>query len=154
VGLAGPSLFFDDAMITPAISVLSAVEGLRIVPPMVTPYMVPIAAVVFDLPLLDTKPGEWRCWFPVRTHNGVWFVTLAVVRGLFILCSTQGCCSLSALTMHWLMPAMSAPLLIWPFAAPGPVSVSGKWKAQRNSRGDLHASRGALLAARNTRFRI
>jgi KUP system potassium uptake protein len=46
VGLAGASLFFGDAMITPAISVLSAVEGLRIVSPMVTPYVVPIAAVV------------------------------------------------------------------------------------------------------------
>jgi KUP system potassium uptake protein len=46
VGLAGASLFFGDAMITPAISVLSAVEGLRIVSPIVTPYVVPIAAVV------------------------------------------------------------------------------------------------------------
>jgi KUP system potassium uptake protein len=36
VGLAGASLFFGDAMITPAISVLSAVEGLRIVSPVVT----------------------------------------------------------------------------------------------------------------------
>jgi KUP system potassium uptake protein len=46
VGLAGASPFFGDAMITPTISVLSAVEGLRIVSPMVTPYVVPIAAVV------------------------------------------------------------------------------------------------------------
>ena len=46
VGLAGASLFFGDAMITPAISVLSAVEGLSIASPTVTPYVVPIAAVV------------------------------------------------------------------------------------------------------------
>jgi KUP system potassium uptake protein len=46
VGLAGASLFFGDAMITPAISVLSAVEGLGIASPAVTPYVVPIAAVV------------------------------------------------------------------------------------------------------------
>jgi KUP system potassium uptake protein len=50
VGLAGASLFFGDAMITPAISVLSAVEGLGISSPTVTPYVVPIAAVVLGLP--------------------------------------------------------------------------------------------------------
>jgi KUP system potassium uptake protein len=55
VGLAGASLFFGDAMITPAISVLSAVEGLSIASPMVTPYVVPIA----------TRPRQRRCWFPV-----------------------------------------------------------------------------------------
>jgi KUP system potassium uptake protein len=46
VGLAGASLFFGDAMITPAISVLSAVEGLGVASPMVTPFVVPITAVV------------------------------------------------------------------------------------------------------------
>ncbi len=46
VGLAGASLFFGDAMITPAISVLSAVEGLELAVPAVAPYVVPLAAVV------------------------------------------------------------------------------------------------------------
>src|SRR5215210_6246829 len=46
VGLAGASLFFGDAMITPAISVLSAVEGLAVATPIFKPYVVPIAAVV------------------------------------------------------------------------------------------------------------
>ncbi len=46
VGLGGASLFFGDAMITPAISVLSAIEGLKIAVPAVGPYVVPIAAVV------------------------------------------------------------------------------------------------------------
>jgi KUP system potassium uptake protein len=45
-GLAGASLFFGDAMITPAISVLSAVEGLEIVTPLLKPYVVPLAAAV------------------------------------------------------------------------------------------------------------
>ena len=56
VGLAGASLFFGDAMITPAISVLSAVEGLRIVSPMVTPYVRADRGCRIGLPLLDTKP--------------------------------------------------------------------------------------------------
>jgi len=46
VGLGGASLFFGDAMITPSISVLSAIEGLKIAVPPVGPYVVPIAAVV------------------------------------------------------------------------------------------------------------
>ncbi len=46
VGLGGASLFFGDAMITPAISVLSAIEGLKIAVPPVGPYVVPSAAVV------------------------------------------------------------------------------------------------------------
>src|SRR5947208_8195422 len=44
VGLAGASLFFGDAMITPAISVLSAIEGLEIATSVFKPYVVPIAA--------------------------------------------------------------------------------------------------------------
>ena len=46
VGLAGASLFFGDAMITPAISVLSAIEGLEIATSVFRPYVVPIAAGV------------------------------------------------------------------------------------------------------------
>ena len=46
VGLGGASLFFGDAMITPAISVLSAVEGVEIVTPLFKPYTVPVAAVI------------------------------------------------------------------------------------------------------------
>jgi KUP system potassium uptake protein len=46
VGLAGASLFFGDAMITPAISVLSAVEGLELVTSIFKPYVIPIAAGV------------------------------------------------------------------------------------------------------------
>src|SRR3954471_3225074 len=46
VGLAGASLFFGDAMITPAISVLSAVEGLAVATPVLAPFVVPIAAAV------------------------------------------------------------------------------------------------------------
>jgi KUP system potassium uptake protein len=46
VGLVGASLFFGDAMITPAISVLSAVEGINLVTPILQPYVVPAACVV------------------------------------------------------------------------------------------------------------
>src|SRR5947209_10783882 len=46
IGLGGASLFFGDAMITPAISVLSAIEGLQIATPVFRPYVVPVAAEI------------------------------------------------------------------------------------------------------------
>jgi KUP system potassium uptake protein len=78
VGLAGASLFFGDAMITPAISVLSAVEGLRIVSPMVTPYVVPIAAVVLVCLFSIQSRGSGAVGFLFGPIMAVWFVTLAV----------------------------------------------------------------------------
>jgi hypothetical protein len=46
IGLAGASLFYGDAVLTPAISVLSAVEGLGVVAPALDAYVVPIAVVI------------------------------------------------------------------------------------------------------------
>jgi KUP system potassium uptake protein len=43
LGLAGASLFYGDGIITPAISVLSAVEGLKVMKPDLHPYVIPIA---------------------------------------------------------------------------------------------------------------
>ena len=43
-GLVGAALFYGDCIITPAISVLSAVEGLQVATPVFKPYIVPIAA--------------------------------------------------------------------------------------------------------------
>ena len=78
VGLAGASLFFGDAMITPAISVLSAVEGLRIASPMVTPYVVPIAAVVLVCLFSIQSRGSGAVGFLFGPVMAIWFATLAV----------------------------------------------------------------------------
>ena len=77
VGLAGASLFFGDAMITPAISVLSAVEGMNIVTPLFEPYVVPIAsAILFALFALQSHgSGQVGRFFgPVMV---LWFGLLA-----------------------------------------------------------------------------
>jgi KUP system potassium uptake protein len=79
VGLAGASLFFGDAMITPAISVLRAVEGLRIVSPVVTPNVVPIAAVVLVYLFSIQSRGSGAVGFLFGPIMAVWFVTLAGV---------------------------------------------------------------------------
>src|ERR1700734_3897043 len=79
VGLAGASLFFGDAMITPALSVFSAVEGLSIASPTVTPYVVPIAAVVLVCLFSIQSRGSGAVGFLFGPIMAVWFVTLAVV---------------------------------------------------------------------------
>ena len=45
IGMVGASLFYGDAVITPAISVLSAVEGMKVVTPTFDPYVVPVAII-------------------------------------------------------------------------------------------------------------
>ena len=50
LGIAGAALFYGDAAITPAISVLSAVEGLKLVTPVLDPYVLPITlGILFAL---------------------------------------------------------------------------------------------------------
>src|SRR5450755_3441511 len=46
VGVFGAALFYGDGVITPAISVLSAIEGLEVATPLFRPYIIPIALVV------------------------------------------------------------------------------------------------------------
>jgi KUP system potassium uptake protein len=78
VGLAGASLFFGDAMITPAISVLSAVEGLAIASPAVTPYVVPVAAAILICLFAIQSRGSGAVGFLFGPIMAVWFATMGV----------------------------------------------------------------------------
>ena len=78
VGLAGASLFFGDAMITPAISVLSAVEGLQVATPVVAPYVVPIAAVILVGLFAIQRFGSGRVGALFGPVMAAWFLTLAL----------------------------------------------------------------------------
>jgi KUP system potassium uptake protein len=82
LGIFGAALFYGDGMITPAISVLSAVEGLKVATPALESWVVPIALVVlaalFAIQRFGTK-AVGRLFGPVM---GLWFTILAVT-GLF-----------------------------------------------------------------------
>jgi KUP system potassium uptake protein len=82
LGIFGAALFYGDGMITPAISVLSAVEGLKVATPALESWVVPIAlvvlAVLFAIQRFGTK-AVGRLFGPVM---GLWFTVLAVA-GLF-----------------------------------------------------------------------
>jgi KUP system potassium uptake protein len=79
VGLTGAALFFGDGVITPAISVLSAIEGLEVATPAFQPYVVPLTVIVLvALYMLQSKGsagiGKW--FGPIMM---VWFVVLAAM---------------------------------------------------------------------------
>ncbi|WP_368414395.1 potassium transporter Kup [Falsiroseomonas sp.] len=79
VGIAGASLFFSDGMVTPAISVLSAVEGLRIVSPAMEPAVIPISLCVLLALFLVQYRGTGKMGRIFGPVTAVWFAVLAVL---------------------------------------------------------------------------
>ena len=79
IGVIGISLFFGDAMITPAISVLSAVEGLSLVAPSFSPMVLPVTLVIIVAVFVVQHKGTEKVsifFGPIMT---VWFVVMAVM---------------------------------------------------------------------------
>ena len=75
-GLVGAALFYGDGMITPAISVLSAIEGLELITPKVTPFILPTTLGVLIALFLIQKNGTasvGKLFGPVML---IWFLTL------------------------------------------------------------------------------
>src|SRR5215210_5415947 len=78
LGIFGAALFYGDGMITPAISVLSAVEGLEVVEPSLESLVVPIALVILTALFVIQRFGTGavgRVFGPVM---GLWFGVLAI----------------------------------------------------------------------------
>ncbi len=81
MGLFGATLFYGDSIITPAISVIGAVEGLEMVTPVLTPFVVPISVAVLLLLFLMQRFGTQLVgkffgpiivvWFSVLGFTGV-----------------------------------------------------------------------------------
>jgi KUP system potassium uptake protein len=78
-GLVGASLFFGDAMITPAISVLSAVEGINIVTPLLEPYVVLIACAILLGLFAIQSHGSGHVGNLFGPVMALWFALLAGV---------------------------------------------------------------------------
>jgi KUP system potassium uptake protein len=82
VGISGACLFFGDGVITPAISVLSAVEGLEVSAPQLEEFVLPISVIV----IIALFALQWRGTASVGRMFGpvmmVWFLTIGLL-GLF-----------------------------------------------------------------------
>jgi KUP system potassium uptake protein len=79
LALVGCSLLFGEGIITPAISVLGAVEGLEIAAPGLHPYVVPISVVILAALFLLQKRGTARVGTVFGPVMVVWFTTIAVL---------------------------------------------------------------------------
>jgi KUP system potassium uptake protein len=87
LGIFGASLFFGDSMITPAISVLSAVEGMKVVEPSLGHLVVPITAAIIVVLFATQRYGTaaiGRLFGPVMV---VWFLVI-------------GACGISGIAVH------------------------------------------------------
>jgi KUP system potassium uptake protein len=88
-GLAGASLFFGDAMITPAISVLSAVEGISISTPLFQPYVVPLAVAILVILFGIQSYGSGRVGRFFGPLMIFWFALIAVAGLSHVLAHPQ-----------------------------------------------------------------
>ena len=84
LGVVGASMFIGDSMITPAISVLSAVEGLKLAAPALVNYVVPLTIFILILLFSVQSRGTARVATAFGPVMVLWFVTIAVLGLLHI----------------------------------------------------------------------
>lgn len=89
MGIFGACMFYGDAVITPAISVLSAVEGLEIAAPQLSHFVIPITLVILTILFLIQRHGTatvGKFFGPIMT---IWFITLGAL-GIYNLIQAPG----------------------------------------------------------------
>ena len=89
LGVAGAAFFYGDAVITPAISVLSAVEGLKLVAPQLDVMVLPIAALILVLLFTVQSRGTEKVAQFFGPIMFVWFVTLMIGGLIHIIDDTR-----------------------------------------------------------------
>jgi KUP system potassium uptake protein len=78
LGIISGALFYGDALITPALSVLSAIEGLKVATPAFEPYVVPLTMVILVALFAVQSRGTSRVGAFFGPVMMVWFVAIAV----------------------------------------------------------------------------
>ena len=79
LGLFGAALLYGDGMITPAISVLSAIEGLRIATPAVSPFIIPLTVIVLVMLFLFQRRGTGKVGAIFGPVTLIWFMVMALL---------------------------------------------------------------------------
>ncbi|MDF2042741.1 MULTISPECIES: low affinity potassium transporter Kup [unclassified Pantoea] len=104
MGLIGGSFFYGEVVITPAISVMSAIEGLEIAAPSLDPFIVPMSIAVLTLLFAIQKHGTGmvgKLFAPVML---VWFLVLAILGVSGIMKNPQ--------VLHALNPAYAVEFFV------------------------------------------
>jgi KUP system potassium uptake protein len=76
IGILGAGLFYGDAVITPAISVLSAVEGLKVVTPAFEPFVVPLTLVILAIVFSVQRFGTGKVATVFGPITALWFLAI------------------------------------------------------------------------------
>jgi KUP system potassium uptake protein len=84
LGLFGTALFYGDGIITPAISVLSAVEGLQIAAPALRAYVLPVTIMVLIALFMFQSYGTNKVGLLFGPIMLVWFITLGLLGGMSV----------------------------------------------------------------------
>jgi KUP system potassium uptake protein len=84
LGIFGAAMFYGDGMITPAISVLSAVEGLDVMAPVLKPYVVPVTLVILIALFSIQRHGTARVGVLFGPVTSLWFIAIAVLGAIQI----------------------------------------------------------------------
>lgn len=79
VAIFGAGLLLGDGMLTPAISVISAVEGLNAVSPIFMPYILPIATILFLILFGIQSRGTEKIGYLFGPIILIWFITIAIL---------------------------------------------------------------------------
>lgn len=79
LGLFGASLLYGDGVLTPAISVLSAVEGLNVATPFFEPYIVPLTLIILFFLFYFQKGGTEKIGVIFGPITSIWFLILAAL---------------------------------------------------------------------------
>jgi KUP system potassium uptake protein len=84
LGIIGAAFFFGDAMITPAMSVLAAVEGLQVINPGLSDFVVPLTLVILTVLFLFQYKGTAGVGKMFAPITAVWFAFLAMTGAVHI----------------------------------------------------------------------
>jgi KUP system potassium uptake protein len=85
LGIFGAAMFYGDSMITPAVTVLGAVEGLEVIAPALGPFVVPIAVAILVALFAIQKRGTASIAMVFGPVMLLWFTALAVLGALEIV---------------------------------------------------------------------
>src|SRR5215468_4630586 len=89
LGVISAALFYGDAVITPAVSVLAAIEGLKLATPTIEPFIVPITLVILVALFLAQSKGTAKVSALFGPIMVVWFVAIALP-GLYYIAANPG----------------------------------------------------------------
>ena len=123
LGIFGAAMFFGDAMITPAVSVLGAVEGIEVMTPALNRFVVPLALVILVALFAIQKRGTGSVGALFGPICALWFLVLAVLGAAQLYANPE---VLWALSPTWAIGFVVANPLVT-FLSLGAVVLAVTW---------------------------